>query len=148
MPHDPIVLKQDVIEKSTAGGHDLVVQHKYVAPATVDEGIADDPFKDQDARIAATMMKWLNEKYPGYPWATECDSRQGIVRFNIPILMGVDHWYVVNLRTHDVVDGLHKGAGEILERYRQPRDGFNLGAFLEARAKHSKLVLPHRAIPE
>lgn len=148
MPHDPILLRQDVIPKAKTGGHDMVVLTKHEAPATPDEGIAHDPYKAKDLEVAGTMMKWLNEKYAGYPWATQCDSKQGIVKFNIPILMGTDYWYVINLHTHDIVEGMHKGAGEILERYRQPRTGFNLGAFLEARGKHSKLIIPGRPVPE
>jgi len=148
MPHDPIMLGQEIVVKTHTGGHDMVVLDKYVAPANGEGGIADDPYKAQDSTVKAAMMRWLQKHYPGYPWAVEADLAQGIVKFNIPILMGIYHWYVVNLRTHDIVDGLHKGAGEILERYRQPRDHFNVGAFLEARQRHSKLVLPSRLVPE
>lgn len=147
MPHDPILVGQEIVPKTHTGGHDMVVLDKYIAPASDDGGIAFDPFKEQDATVKATMMKWLNKHYPGYPWATESDLKNRIVKFNIPILMGVNHWYAVNLRTHDIVDGMYKGAGEILERYRQSREGFNLGAFLEARAKHSKLIIPSRKVP-
>ena len=54
-------------------------------------------------------------------------------KFNIPILMGFENWWVVNLATHDIVDGMRKGAGEILERYCMPRGRFQLPSFLEAR---------------
>jgi hypothetical protein len=148
MPHEPIIVGEEILPKTTRGGHDMVLLEKYEAPADGDGGFAEDPYRAQDARVAATMMKWLNKHYAGYPWATVADLAQGIVKFNIPVLMGNHQWYVVNLRTHDVIDGLHKGAGEILERYRQPRDGFDLGAFLEAREKHSKLLVPSRLVPE
>jgi hypothetical protein len=148
MPHDPILLKQEVVPKTRHGAHDMVVLHKYVAPAAGDGGIAPDPYKEKDAKIAETMMAWLSKHYPGYPWAAESDFQQGIVKFNIPVLMGIYHWYVVNLRTHDIIDAMRQGAGEILERYRQSREGFNLSAFLEARQRHSKLVIPSRLVPE
>ena len=103
------------------------------------------PARDLD--LAAKIMGWLRTRYPGYPWAVISDLAQGIVRFNIPIVMGVTHWYIVNLRTTTIEDGLVDGAGEILERYRLPRTHFNAGAFLQAREQHSKLVNPHRLVP-
>lgn len=148
MPHDPITLRQDVLEKDSFGGNDRVVVTKYEAPAEDDNVDADDPYKQQDLAVAATMMKWLNKHYPGHLWGCVADLRQGIVKFNIPILMGFDKWFVVNLRTHDIVDGLRLGAGEILERYRLNRGRFDLGQFLEAREKHSRLIVASREVPE
>lgn len=148
MPHDAVTIRQDVVAKDEHGGHDRVVLTKYEAPANADGGIADDPYKERDIEVAGTMMKWLNKHYPGHMWGCISDIAHGIVKFNIPILMGVTDWWVINLRTHDVIDGMRQGAGQILERYRIPRGRFQLAPFLEARAKHSKLVLPNRKVPE
>lgn len=147
MPHDLTTTREDVLVKDAPGAHDMVLQTKYEAPSDADGGFEYDPHKAKDAEVAATMMKWLQKHYPGYPWATACDLKHGIVKFSIPILMGVGHWFVVNLSTHDIVDGLRLGAGEILERYRQRRGRFQLSSFLDARDKHSKLVIPGRPIP-
>jgi hypothetical protein len=148
MPHDSVTLREDVILKDAPGAHDMVVRTQYEAPADTDTTVADDPHKAGDLAIAATMMKWLNKHYPGHLWGTVCDQRHGIVKFNIPVLMGFDQWFVVNLRTHDIVDGLRLGAGEILERYGLRRGRFILSEFLDAREKHSRLVLPSRKVPE
>ena len=147
MPHDIITTRQDVLEKTTAGGHDRVVLEKYEAPADGDGGFAPDPYKEQDIAIARTMMSWLEKHYPGHLWGCIADSAQGIVKFNLPILMGINHWWVVNLRTHDVIDGMRQGAGQILERYRLKRGRFELVSFLEAREKHSALVDHRRKVP-
>jgi hypothetical protein len=147
MPHDPIDIGQKILLKDTAGGNDRVVLEKYEAPATPDSGYAHDPYREKDREVAATMMKWLNKHYPGHLWGCIADLAQGIVKFNIPILMGVNHWWVVNLKTHDVIEGMHLGAGEILERYRLERGRFNLDSFLDAREKHSALVVPNRKVP-
>lgn len=147
MPHDPIIVKQDVIEKTGFGGHDMVVVHQHEAPAADDGGVAYDPYQEKNEEIAQTMMRWLLKHYAGYPWKTVADYAQGVVRFNIPILME-NMWWAINLHTTDIVDGMRQGAGQILERYRLPRDRFHLGAFLEARAKHSKLIIPSRPVPE
>lgn len=148
MPQDPILVRQDVVEKTTSGGNDRVLLTKYEAPSNADGDPAHDPFKEKDAEVAATMMRWLEEKYPGHHWGTVADLAQGIVKFNSPILMGFDKWWVVNLRTHDIVEGMRAGAGQILERYGLRRGRFNLTEFLEARAQHSRLVLPSREVPE
>jgi hypothetical protein len=93
------------------------------------------------------MMRWLNQHYPGHLWGCIAEQRQGIVKFNIPILMGVNNWWIVNLHTTDIVDGMRRGAGEILERYGLARGRFQLVPFLEARQKFSALVVPSRKVP-
>jgi hypothetical protein len=148
VPHDVITIREDVVEKTTLGGHDMVVQTKYEAPADSEGGIADDEFKERDLAIAANMMKWLQREYPGHPWGAVSDLRQGIVKINIPILMGFEDYWIVNLRTHDIIEGMAQGAGQILERYGLRRGRFHLGEFLEARAQHSKLIIKKRPIPE
>jgi hypothetical protein len=147
MPHDIITTNQTVLEKTTHGGNDRVVLEKYEAPCSPDGGYAPDPYREQDAAIARTMMAWLEKHYPGHHWGCIADSAQGIVKFNMPILMGVLDWWVVNLRTHDIIDGMRQGAGQILERYRLRRGPFELVSFLEARAKHSALVNHRRKVP-
>ena len=151
MPHDPITVGLTHVEKDGFGQHDLALQAKYVAPASANDngsiGLDTDPFKLRDFEAAGMMSRWLQREYPGHFWAINCDLRQGVVMFNIPVLMGTDKWYVINLSTHDIVEGLKKGAGEILERYRLKRGRLQLDQFLEARDKHSRLVLPFRKIP-
>lgn len=148
MPHDPVTISTHKVEKDTFGAHDIVVEKKYEAPASADGGIANDPYREKDAELAELMMKWLHRHYPGHLWGCVADTRQGIVKFNIPILMGFQTWWVVNLRTHDIVEGMREGAGQILERYGLRRGRFELASFLDARMKHSKLVMPSRKVPE
>jgi hypothetical protein len=148
MPHDPIKLKEDVVLKDAPGAHDSIIITKHEAPANADNSVAVDPYKAKDLEVAGTMMAWLKKHYPGHMWGVVADLRQGIVKFNIPILMGVNHWWVVNLSTHDIIDGVRQGAGQILERYGLRRGRFELNSFLEARAHHSALVMPGRPVPE
>ena len=148
MPHDAKLLREDVVAKTTHGGHDMVIQTKYEAPAVSDTEAAQDPHKEHDLAVAKTMMAWLNKHYPGVPWGCVSDTAQGIVKFNIPILMGFENYWLINLRTTEIIEGMAQGAGQILERYGMRRGRFDLGEFLDARQKHSKLVLKSRAIPE
>lgn len=146
MPHDP-----KVSSVKFENGRFYIEQHE--APAEVDDRgnylRAEDPFQQADADMAKAMMVWLDKHFPmgGY-WATNADLKQGICWFNIPALMGQDFVWRINLRTHsDVPMEMHKGAGEILERYDLPRGRFDADRFAAARAKHSRLVLPTRQIP-
>ena len=148
MTQDPVIVGQTIMPKGDFGANDRVILHQYEGPSDSDGNPAPDPWRAKDAEVVKTMMRWLEKHYPGHLWGCVADLRHGIVKFNIPILMGVRHWWVVNLRTHDIVDGMRQGAGQILERYRLNRGRFNLAQFLDARAQHSKLIVPSRLVPE
>jgi len=148
MPHDPIDISRTIEEKTTFGGHDSIVKEQYIAPTDADGAVAHDPYRDADQALARKVRTFLLTRFPvGYEWVVQADLAHGIVRFNLPILMGVRWWYVVNLRTTPLDQGVLRGAGEILERYCQSRTRFQLAAFLEARHAHSKLLIPSRPIP-
>ena len=148
MPHDAEITNQTVMLKEHHGGHDMVLVEKYEAPASADGGIAPDEFRERDFSIARNMMTWLRREYPGYPWNAVSDLAQGIVKFNIPIMMGINNYWLINLRTHpDIIREMARGAGQILERYRLSRQRFILDEFLDAREKHSALVIPTRKVP-
>jgi hypothetical protein len=77
------------------------------------------------------------------------DRTQGIVKISIPVLMGINNWFVINEKTHDVTPGMAIVAGgEILERYGLERGRFKISEFLEARAKHSALLVKSRKVPD
>lgn len=150
MPHDVITTRRDI---DTSGPHDVIIETQYEAPAgpkyvNGQFEHAPDPYREADLELAGKMMAWLRANYAGHLWCAASDLANGIVRFNIPILMGVNYWYVINLRKTTIEDGLVDGAGEILERYGLPRTHFNLGMFLDAREQHSRLVNQHRKVPD
>lgn len=148
MPHDPVIERQDVLEKSTPGGNDRVVLTRYEAPSTADQGIAHDPFKEYDTWAAGQVLKTLEQHYPDHHWRIIHDSHQGVCLISIPILMGINNYMAVNLKTHSMDDKRAVVAGgEILERYGLKRGRFQLTPFLEAREKHSALVVPGRKVP-
>lgn len=154
MPHDLVTTRQDVLEKSAPGGNDRVLLTKYEAPATADVnahgfGIGEDAFKEFDIWAAKQAMTVLEGEYPGHLWRVVHDSKQGMAFISIPILMGVNHFMAVNLKTHALDSHRVKLAGgEILERYGLKRGRFQLTPFLEAREKHSALVVPGRKVPD
>lgn len=149
MPHDLVTTRQDVIEKTHVGGNDRVVLTKYEAPANAEGGIGEDTFREFDEWAARAVMKELERLYPGHLWRVVHDSFQGVCLISIPILMGINHFMAVNLKTHALdSDRVMKAGGEILERYGLLRGRFQLDPFLDAREKHSALVIPGRKVPD
>src|ERR1700722_19156644 len=139
-----VVTEAFVTEERGHGVHDATLMVQHITPP----GGEADPYKAADLALAMKVRAFLLTRFPvGYEWCVCADLAHGIVRFSIPILMGVKHWYVVNLRTTPLDAGVLRGAGEILERYRLSRTLFDITAFLTAREQHSKLVAPRRAIP-
>jgi hypothetical protein len=122
--------------------------HKHDAPATADGGVGEDVRKDFDIWAAGQALQVLESEYPGHLWRVVHDSKQGMAFISIPILMGVNNFMAVNLKTNLLDDHRVKLAGgEILERYGLLRGRFQLTPFLEAREKHSALVVPSRKVP-
>jgi len=150
MPHNAITLREDVIEKSDRGsGHDMVVRHQYEAPAASDTEVADDPYQKMDLANAKWMMDILQRHYPGHLWRTKHDGAQGMAYVSIPILMGINKYWAINLVTDALTETLvMRCGGAILERYGLSRRRFNLAEFLDARENHSALVIPKRIVPE
>jgi hypothetical protein len=148
MPHDPVIESQEVVFRTGKDTPDRVVLNRYEAPATPDSGIAEDPYKASDLAACAQAMRTLEKHYPGHCFRVIHDSKQGICLMSIPILMGINNYMAVNLKTHALDDSrVMKAGGEILERYGLKRGGFELTPFLDARAKHSALVVPSRKVP-
>lgn len=149
MPHDARTLREDVVHKPSHGGHDMVVQTQHEAPAGPDGEIASDPFARMDLANAKWMMDVLLRAYPLRPWRCVYDGRNKMAFVSIPILMGINKYWAINLTTDALTDALLvRCGGEILERYGLSRSRFQLNQFLDAREKHSALVLPSRQVPE
>lgn len=148
MPHDLKTVGTSVIEKTGFGRHDLIVQAKYEAPSTPEGGVADDPFARMDMANAKWMLEVLQKHYPGHGWRTVYDGAQKMAYFSLPVLMGINKFWAINLTTDALDEGLMmRAGGQLLERYGLSRSRFQLAPFLEAREKHSALVDRRRVIP-
>jgi len=99
-----------------------------------------DPHREFDLFVARRIKEILDHHYPGYPWKVISNAQQGIVYFNIPVLMGDTLHWLIRLAQWDNLDPkkIIDGGGELLERMRLPRRGFEVMSFLEARAKREK----------
>ncbi len=150
MPHEPVTIRSTFAPHDKFGDPDRVVVEEYIAPADGDGNVAVDPYKEADASVARELEHYLNQHFPAaYGWKGFSDLAKRVIGLRLPVLMPENVWYVINLRTHpDYQPVIVRAAGELLERYRLPRDRFDLGAFLESRAKYSGLIFPwrHRGI--
>ena len=78
--------------------------------------------------------------YFGYPWKVVAESRQGVVYFQIPDLMGPTLHYVIRLAEYkDLTPELiMRCGGELLERMNLPRTQIDMALYAEAqRRKHT-----------
>lgn len=100
-----------------------------------------DPHREFDAFIAKRVHEILIHHYPGYPWKVISNAQQGVVYFNVPVLMGDTlHWLMKLGQWSDLSPKLViDGGGELLERMNLPRRGFEVMSFLEARDNREKL---------
>ena len=99
-----------------------------------------------DLTAARAVRRILATAYPGHDWEVVADSAQGYVAFRIPALMGLNYAYLVKGR--DLTpEAVLTGGGELLERYRLPREKFDLDRFLEARERDSILLDRSRKLP-
>jgi hypothetical protein len=89
-----------------------------------------------DLALVRAVAAIVESHYGGHPWRIEASHAQGIVKIQLPVLMGPTNWYVIHISSLKGEDGRRKivrACGEILERYRIPRHSFSLDHFLAAR---------------
>lgn len=97
--------------------------------------LGDGPDDNERANAEIATAKWtgelLDRGYPGHPWAVEVQmaATGGIIKIQLRGLMPPDRWYVCHLSDVLTDPGgkrtVLRGAGEILERYKIPRQRFN-----------------------
>lgn len=97
-----------------AGGGQALVRKVYIPPL---DGKSDD-YEGFDMRIAQGIGELLNKHYFGYAWKSYADSKQGVIGFSIPELMGETLHYIIRLQEFaDLTPQLIVDtAGELLER--------------------------------
>lgn len=119
---------------------------QYEAPG---DGI--DPYMAADLALTKRIAETLERHYPAHPWMVAVTHAQGIAKIKLPVVMSSTEAYVIHLTTIAVDPGLRcvvRAGGELLERYRMPRQQFRLDPFLDARAQgpygrpRPRLILP------
>lgn len=94
-----------------------------------------DPFAAADLELMKRIAHTVDVHYCGQPFHIRVSHQDGIVRLQLPILMGASNWYVVKIADLKSDPGLReviRGCGELLERYRIPRAGFDRDHYVAA----------------
>ncbi len=104
---------------------------RYDAPG---EGLEEDPFVAADLAMTKSVSEVIERHYGGHPWLVEVSHEQGVVMISIPLFMG-PYKYIIkihDLKTDPGFRSVVLGCGELLERYRIPRQKFSEADFLSA----------------
>lgn len=127
---EPIVLREGAVEKPRADSPLLTMRQSYVPPL---DGSADD-LAQFDTWIALQVAKVLTKHYYGYDWHVKADSRQGVVAFSIPSLMGPTLHMVIRLAEYKDLEPrlIMRKAGELLERMNLPRSAVDIPEYYAA----------------
>lgn len=126
------VITRSVTELEDSKGK-ITVSQQYIPPL---DGLSDD-YEGFDMQVARGIGELLNKVYFGYEWKSYADTRQGIVGFSIPELMGPTLHMVINLKQYSELSPqlIVDKAGELLERMKLPRGRADMALILEAKQR-------------
>lgn len=118
------------------GGLQQEIKSLYIAPL---DGTKDEVDRF-DMTIARGVCETLVKHYPGYSWKVTAESKQGVVYFQIPELMGPTLQYVIKLGVfEDLTPKLVAiSGGELLERMGLRRGAIDIGEYMAAKNAKEK----------
>jgi hypothetical protein len=126
-----LIITHALSEIEGRGNLKATVHQTYTPPL---DGKSDD-YAGFDMRIAKGIGELLNKHYFGYTWKSFADTKQGIVGFSIPDLMGPTLHMIINLKQFSDLqpDLIISKAGELLERMHLPRGQIDMAAYAFAK---------------
>jgi hypothetical protein len=119
---EPITLSVDAVEAPTSRPESTVEIHQQYIPRL--DG-TQDPTDRYDTSMARAIAEVLVHYYYGYDWHVIAESRQGVVMFSIPDLMGPTLKQVIKLSDGFTKKTVRDCGGLMLERMglrRGPKD--------------------------
>jgi hypothetical protein len=96
-----------------------------------------DPTAQADLAMTKRIASTLERHYPGHAWKVMVTHRGGVAQIALPILMKPHEGFVLhlsNLYSDPGLKAVVRAGGDILERYKMPRQAFDLDHFLTARS--------------
>jgi hypothetical protein len=131
---EPVILSSERIEGR--GGLTVDVVQGYKPPL---DGTSDD-YAAIDQQTSRYVAEILVKTYFGYGWCVTAETRQGVIMFRIPDLMGASLQYVINLaKFSDLTkDLIVRCGGELLEMMNLPRGAVDMALLAEARKNMHK----------
>lgn len=131
-------------------------RHAFTGQKGQHEGVWDhhnnrykaDPFKEVNERRCREIWRVVQLHYPGHPWHVAVNTSQGIAQVGLPTFTS----WTFNIRLSDLAGDpgmkvVVTGAGELLERYRLPRAGFDVSHYVAAQAKFRPHLTMNRRPP-
>ena len=129
---EPITIAETDLDRGH-GQVKVTIQRQYVPPldGTKDEVAAFDNW------IARSVAELLVKFYYGYEWHVMAESRQGIVAFSIPDLMGPTLKQVIRLAEYKDLtpDLIRRTGGEMLERMGLRRGAMDVAEYEAAKTR-------------
>lgn len=108
-----------------------------------------DPYAAANLGMARKIFAVLSYHYPGHPWHVASNLEQGIAQIGLPTFTS----WTYNIRIKDLkgdpgMKVVVRGAGELLERYRMPRAGFDVSHYVAAQQKFKPLANYNKRPPD
>lgn len=109
------------------------VKGQYVHPDLEDDP-SDDPYAQADVLLTSRIAAVIEKHYAGHPWMIEVSHAQRCAFISIPLFMGATKWvlHIDKLSTDPGLRAVVRACGEILERYKIPRQSFSPDHFMAA----------------
>lgn len=126
-----IATPQDIEGRAGTDRLKMTIERKYVPPL---DGTADE-LKHFDNWLARRVAELLVNEFYGYEWHVMADSRQGVIAFSIPEVMGPTLKWVIRLAEYtDLTPKLiRRCGGECLERMGLRRGPIDIAQYLIAK---------------
>lgn len=133
----------------------LLPSLRYEDPGLGDVKV-EDPTEKTRLELARSAGEIANNFYPGHPWYVEIKppikyGQHVVIQISIPALMGRWSWNIPTdtvQTSEDLRKAVMRGCGELLERYRMPRQGFNASHFAEAIATFPAWMRIYGVVPD
>ena len=126
---------------------------QYVHPDLGDDPQID-PFAGADMALATAIENFLQTNYPRQARYFDAlvSHRTGVVTLSMPRLMGSTNCFVLHisrLKAYNLfVADMHRGVGELLERFKLPRDHrFSIEKFAETAQRLPTTTLKDSEVP-
>ena len=110
-----------------------------------------DPLAAANLELLQKIAPMIEFHYPGHPWKIETDIRQGILTIELPPLMTKPACGIVRLielHTDPGFKTVMRVCGQILERFRLPRNKYDHGDFHAACRKRDVIDARRGIVPE
>lgn len=124
----------------------------FTVVADSSEDVSDAAIHRLNMALAKRIYELLQHFYPGHPWGVEVghESNYGLINVR---LMGISNWsattHISKVNSWPALKAwVKKGPGELLERFRLPREGFSVNDWNDALHRWKPVFNMNRRPPD